>query len=125
MAAPLDTKIVRMAIVGRVWTDTNRPANLSGRARNTVDGIMQRFQYGRGVSGQTFADLLNGYTEYYTSAPAPAAMARPKSGAASTDTAAAPPSAKQTSPTCSGKWMPPPRISATIPRKAATSSTLS
>jgi hypothetical protein len=46
MSAELDTKNARMAIVGRVGTDTNRPAKLSGRARNTVDGIMQRFQFG-------------------------------------------------------------------------------
>lgn len=40
---------------------------LSTRTRNQIDEIMERYLKGRGNKGQTFADLLNGVTEHYTS----------------------------------------------------------
>jgi phage/plasmid-like protein (TIGR03299 family) len=39
---------------------------LSTRAENQTDEIVGLFQHGKGNSGQTYFDLLNGVTEYYT-----------------------------------------------------------
>jgi phage/plasmid-like protein (TIGR03299 family) len=39
---------------------------LSTRAENQTDEIVGLFQHGKGNSGQTYFDLLNGVTEYFT-----------------------------------------------------------
>lgn len=54
-------------LLGMYWKATGEKDELSSRAENTVAGIMDRFEHGKGNNGQTFADLLNGFTEYYTS----------------------------------------------------------
>lgn len=64
---PIASIDARKATAGWLWEFANRPAEMGTRYRNHVDGIVDRFAYGRGTHGRTVYDLWNGVTEYYTS----------------------------------------------------------
>jgi len=64
-------------LVGMFWQATGQPEALSSRAENAVAGINRAFERGMGNKGQTFADLLNGFTEYYTSGEGCGVSAKP------------------------------------------------
>jgi hypothetical protein len=55
--------------IGRKNDTTGKAGNprLSTRARNQIDEIFQAFRYGQGNDGRNVADLINGFTEHYTS----------------------------------------------------------
>lgn len=65
-----NTRVIRedavAGILGHFWNETGNPDSISTRTRNAVNSVVQRFQSGKGNHGETMADVLNGYTEYYS-----------------------------------------------------------
>jgi hypothetical protein len=56
----------QLAITGYMWNELDSPEKFSTRSKNVISGVMELFRHGRGNRGETVADLLNGYTDYFS-----------------------------------------------------------
>lgn len=54
------------AITGWQFDRVGKPATMSTRSKNAVEGIYDKFLSGNGNLGETRYDVLNGFTDYYS-----------------------------------------------------------
>lgn len=66
MESRITREEAQLAITGHMWNELDQPEKFSTRSKNVINGVLELFEHGRGNKGETRADLLNGYTDYFS-----------------------------------------------------------